>query len=329
MKNRNDLLDQEDLKSLLDNIRPGPRNHLISTCPLCGKDKHFYINKVTQQWDCKKCGEDGNIKTLLIRLDKLFLLGEFKSIERGRIHSLNEEEEDEEDVIKSLKVEERKMPIGFKRVYEDDYLKGRKFKSKNFKKIRIGYTSLKHSLKDYVIFAVDEEDGCKGYLARITWSKEKIKAYEKETGKKVARYRNDKGAKFSQLLFGFDEIVEDVTKTVILVEGAIDKITLDNDLELDSHNDIKCCCTFGKKISKFQILKLLSKGITDIILIFDYDAISEMKKHGVVLSNFFNVRIGFTMNKDINESSTREVLKIFSNLKNPNDFSRKVVKVLK
>lgn len=38
---------------------------VIGTCPLCNKTKHFYINRDTGLWDCKSCGEKGNIYTLL------------------------------------------------------------------------------------------------------------------------------------------------------------------------------------------------------------------------------------------------------------------------
>jgi len=34
-------------------------------CPLCGKEAHFFVNKTTGQWDCKVCGEGGNIYTFL------------------------------------------------------------------------------------------------------------------------------------------------------------------------------------------------------------------------------------------------------------------------
>ena len=37
----------------------------IGRCPFCTKKDHFYVNKCTGQWDCKKCGESGNIWTFL------------------------------------------------------------------------------------------------------------------------------------------------------------------------------------------------------------------------------------------------------------------------
>jgi len=318
MKTMSSTIPQEDLESLFGKFRNGSKRHMITTCPYCGKDKHFYIQRDTQMWDCKKCGEEGNIIKLLHFLGKLFLLGDFKSIDRTKIKML-EDEDDEE--ITDLTVPNRRLPAGFKRVYEDEYLFGRRFTKDNLKKFRVGYTELKPSLKDYIIFAVDEEDGCKGYVAR--YSKPIAKG-----DKKTLRYRNDKGAKFSQLMFGYNEIIDNVTDTVILVEGLPDKVTTDNVLQLDEQDEIKCCCTFGKKISKFQILKLLKKNVKNIILIFDYDAIPEMKKYGVVLEEFFNVQIGFTFQKDINDSSDEEIFGIFNNLKDVMSFKRKTVKTL-
>lgn len=310
---------QADLESLFGKFRNGSKRHIITSCPYCGKDKHFYMQRDTQLFDCKKCGEEGNIVKLLNHLGKLFLLGDFKSIDRNHIKLLFSE--DDEDDITELITPNRRLPIGFKRVYEDDYLFGRRFTKANLEKFRVGYTNLKPSLKDYILFAIDEEDGCKGYVARYT------KPIEKGD-KKTLRYRNDKGAKFSQLLFGYNEIIEGETDTVILVEGLPDKVTTDNVLLLDSSPEIKCCCTFGKKISKFQILKLLKKGVKNIILIFDYDAVSEMKKYGVILEEFFNVQIGFTFKKDINDSTEQEIMEIFYNLKDVVSFNRKTVKTL-
>ena len=37
---------------------------LITNCLFCDKDGHLYFNKATGQYDCKRCGETGNIFTL-------------------------------------------------------------------------------------------------------------------------------------------------------------------------------------------------------------------------------------------------------------------------
>lgn len=311
---------KEDLLGLFSKFKPASRNHIISTCPFCGKDDHFYINTITQLFDCKKCGEDGNIFKLLIHLGKLYLIGDFKSIERSRIKLLSEYSEIEDEVV-NIKVENRKLPIGFKRIYESDYLKSRKFVKRNFEDNIIGITNLKPSLKNYVIFSINENDGCKGFVSRYT------KVIPEEQKKFILRYRNDKGANFSKLLYGFEK-VNKKTKTLILVEGLVDKITLDNFLRLDLYDDIKSLATFGKKISQYQILKMLESGVENIILIFDMDAIKEMKKFSLELNKFFNVEIGFTFKKDINDSNDIEIGQIFENLKNVRDFNKKTVKLL-
>lgn len=38
------------------------------TCPLCDKENHFFVKKSTGQWNCKRCGESGNVPTFLSAL---------------------------------------------------------------------------------------------------------------------------------------------------------------------------------------------------------------------------------------------------------------------
>lgn len=316
---KNDNIEDEELKELLDNVRFGSQNHYISDCPFCGKAKHFYINRKSQLFDCKKCGEEGNIISLLSHMGKLFMLGEFKSIDRTKIASLSEMRNYENEEITTLEVESKKPPVGFKRIFEDDYLKRRKITKRNFQEVKIGYTNLVPSLKDYIIFLIEEDGECKGYLSRY------VKKIPKES--KRIKYNNAKKVNFSHLLFGFDKITKS-TETVIIVEGLFDKITIDNYLGLYKDDYIRSVATFGKKISHFQVLKLQSKGIKNLILIYDEDAIKEMKKYSLILSDYFNVEVGFTYGKDINDSSQSEVFEIFSRLKSPSDFNKKVVKLL-
>lgn len=38
----------------------------IGSCPFCGKDKHFYLyERSTGKWDCKKCGDHGNLYSFI------------------------------------------------------------------------------------------------------------------------------------------------------------------------------------------------------------------------------------------------------------------------
>ena len=38
---------------------------VIGNCPFCGKEKHFYADVNSGLWDCKVCGEKGNVITFL------------------------------------------------------------------------------------------------------------------------------------------------------------------------------------------------------------------------------------------------------------------------
>lgn len=39
--------------------------NIFGRCPLCGKDKHFYIKPEQKVWDCKRCGHKGGFQTFL------------------------------------------------------------------------------------------------------------------------------------------------------------------------------------------------------------------------------------------------------------------------
>jgi DNA-binding transcriptional ArsR family regulator len=39
--------------------------HATGACPFCGKWDHFFVNEESQQWDCKHCGQSGNIYDFL------------------------------------------------------------------------------------------------------------------------------------------------------------------------------------------------------------------------------------------------------------------------
>lgn len=40
-------------------------NQAVGDCPFCAKEGHFYVNKETKLWDCKRCGESGNFEDFL------------------------------------------------------------------------------------------------------------------------------------------------------------------------------------------------------------------------------------------------------------------------
>ena len=121
----------DDIHTILDNVNKGSRGHFITNCPYCTKEKHFYIKGETDEvdsrgnnksfnWDCKKCGEKGTIYSLLKHLGLLTEYVEY-TIDLNNLTVLKEcKIKEEENQLIEAKVQ--RLPIGFKRIYENLFL---------------------------------------------------------------------------------------------------------------------------------------------------------------------------------------------------------------
>lgn len=309
-----------ELRSILHVVKETRSGqYIIDRCPYCSKELHFYINRKTQLFDCKKCGVTGSIYSLLKHLNKLYLLGD-KTVEvENEIKSIRQIESEEtkkkDEDIKELP--EKHMPVGFKIVC-DKYLSGRGITKDDCNKYKIGKTKLSFKYQDYILIPIYDGGKIRGFLGRYG---SKIVPGDK------LRYKNSIDTDFSCLLYGYDDIVEGETKTVIITEGVFDKISCDKKLRLYEDKTVRCVCTFGKKISETQINKLLKKKVENIILSYDYDALKEIKRYGIELTKFFNsVSVAVSTNKkDIDECTVEEVLEVFSNMTDIADFNINVV----
>lgn len=320
---KNLTISDSDLRSILHIEKETRSQQYICTCPLCNKPLHFYIHKKTQLWDCKKCQEFGNIYKLLRVLDKLYLLGD-KTVEfTSQIKSIrNITQEaivnDAETTTNELPI--KNMPAGF-RVRSNAYLKSRGITVDICKRYNIGYTNLSSRHKDYILIPIYDNGEIRGYLGRYG---------NKIVPENKLRYNNSLGTDFASLLFGYDDIVKGETETVIIVEGVFDAISVNEKLYLDKTPDIKCVCTFGKKISDIQIKKLLEKQVGTIILCYDYDALKEIKSYGMELNMYFNTYAAVVTNKkDIDECSREEVIDVISGAMPIRQFCNSVIGKLK
>lgn len=322
MKSYENLLKNEILDSL-HNAKYNPRTKQICCdCICCGKESHMYINVQTGLWDCKKCGEYGNIYKLLRFLDKTYLLEGATITDSDTITSVREmlANEIENSEVELLELPEVKMPVGWKVLKNSNsYLMGRGITPELCERYNMGTTDMFRKYKNYVLIPIYDGGKIRGFIGRYG---------SKRVPDDKLRYNNSIGTEFSQLLFGYDEITSR-TRTVILVEGVFDKIACDKVLNLWSDDEIKCVCTFGKKISAEQIMKLKLKGIINVILLYDFDAIREIKKFGLELENNFVTNITFTTKKDIDECSESEALAVFEHLYKPRDFNVDVIGRLK
>jgi DNA primase len=323
-KNDSIRLPDDQVYDILANVNKGPKNHLISDCPLCNKQRHFYFNTITQKWDCKKCGEAGDIIRLLSLIGKLALIRRFvdvtKELQSKLADLLSHQQDELEEVLELPPV---RLPQGFKFLHQHPYLDGRGFLDSDYKRYPVGCTSIVNKFDEYIIFPVLEDGEAKGFVGRKTWDKDQFRKHEKEHGWAPPRYANSK-TNFSLLLYGLDEIMFYVD-TAILVEGVFTKTACDRRLQISHDDNFRCLATFGKKISRAQIMKLLLKGIKNIILIFDPDAVDEAYKYARQLQKYFKVQIGFVSGGDLDECDDDSFIRCFQNLMEPVEFKNSII----
>lgn len=311
----------EDLKTILPDYKENRTGQLISTCPFCHKEKHFYIDKNTQLWDCKKCQRHGSIFSLLKQLDKTYLLGDATIEQTDEIKTIREENDinNKSGDIKLLPV--RKMPVGFKVRKPNEYLLSRGIDKKDCERYHIGSTKLMSKYNNYILIPIYDENEIRGFIGRYG---------NKKVPENKLRYNNSKNTEFGELLFGYDDIKKTLTNTVIIVEGVFDKISVDKFLHLYDNDEIKCVCTFGKKISDIQIKKLLRKDVKRIIISWDYDALKEIRQYGLELNRYFETFVAVcTFKKDIDECSDEEALRVFCDMKSVYEFNSGIIGKLK
>lgn len=321
MKYISKTISDEDLRECLVNPHLTRSGQYVCDCIFCGKEQHMYVNKKTQMFDCKKCGEYGSVYKILRHLNKLYLLDGSTIENRERIESIRgRREEMNDNVVELSDLPVKKMPVGW-RISENStkYLLSRGITSEDCKRYNIGASDMLSKYVNYVLIPIYDDKKIRGFIGRYG---------AKKVPENKLRYNNSRDTEFSELLFGYDEIVSG-TDTVILVEGIFDKIAVDKTLRLWDGKEIKCVCTFGKKISDKQIAKLMLKGITNVILLYDFDAIREIKKYGLELEKHFVTSITFTTKKDIDECTREEALEVFTHLQSPDKFNEDVIGKLK
>jgi hypothetical protein len=220
-----------------------------------------------------------------------------------------------------LELPEKKLPRGFKRIYFDGYLDDRGFEPHQYNQFNIGI-STDYLLKGYLVFLLKQEDKVVGWVARSKmekeWHEENLKKFKEGEEGLVLRYRNSKNTDFNKILGGFDEITEN-TEEIWIVEGIFDKSNLDNIYGLNSQEKIKCCFTFGNRVTDHH-LRLLKKktNVKKIIMLYDFGTTKQTKKHSLQLSKNFEVMIGEFKDENVDAGNAdREYMdEIFLNVKN-------------
>jgi hypothetical protein len=227
--------------------------------------------------------------------------------------------------------EETVLPIGFKQVFYDSYLESRGFKECDYYKYPCGVVDINKKLKNFILFLVYENNVLFGYLGRNKMPKSEIDAInkeykEQELNKRILRWNNS-DADFSKLVYGIDNVTDE-TLCVIIVESIFGKKRIDDYLKKHKINEMKCVSTFGSKISEMQIRKIFEKGIRNVILMFDPDAVNKIKNYSFDLECCFDsVEIAvINDNEDIDNFTDDDIYQsIFVNVKNSFEyFSNKI-----
>lgn len=296
------------------------RTEYVTTCPFCGKEKHFYVSPATLQFQCKKCWEEGGVYKLLSHLDRLYLLDGATIEERDSIPKIRDLTIEAAEDVKLEALPPRRLPVGYKVCTHDSYLEhDRGLTPSVMKRYALGRTRVMRRYADYILIPVTTDGVITAFQGRYA---------SKNVPPDALRWRNDMGADFAKMLYGYDDI-QTRGATVILVEGVFDKIAVDRRLLLDECDDVKCCATFGKKISDYQRAMLQHKGVRAVVLLYDFDAIKEIKKYAFELEKYFSTNIVFTTKKDIDECNEAETREVFERLQRPRDFAWNVIGKLK
>lgn len=312
----------------------GRKNILAEECPYCGKRGGkfgIYIGPDTPKKKafmahCFSCGKSvSSVNSLLRDIGRSDLqITDTISLDSVNI---NFTDSDNEKIDDSLDIVE--MPKGYQRTRINDYLKSRGFTRADYNHFEVGTTrGLNFKYNDYVIFPIYDHSDIVGYISRHTWSKEKIEAQNEEakiSGKyEIRRYNNSRENDFSKLLYNYDSIIEDVTRTAIIVEGVFDVIALTRKLNLYNNHIIVPVATFGKKISNEQIYKLQEKGVSTVVVGYDGDAVNTIKKVAEELEDYFDVLVADIVNPedDFDSMCDKDIYNTFSyNLKSPIEYN--------
>lgn len=297
------------------------------SCPICGKRDKIGIyldDKGGGLFNCFKCNSKGSIFKLLIQSGLKDLISQDEQIQVYLQEKLENFLSVNKIDTEEIGCEEVPKPLGFRSIEYDEYLEQRGWTSEQYSQFNAG-TSIDPRFRNKIVFLLKEDGKIIGYLSRSKfskeWHKENLRLAKQGKAKLVLRYDNSRDTKFERVVGGIDEVLENITSTVILVEGIMDKANTDKVLELNNQDEVKCCFTFGCKLSKVQALKLLKKGVKRIYLMYDPETIQQTKSAALLLSKYFEVEIAeIDCNKDPGEMNFDDFARVLSKTQTPNEY---------
>jgi len=287
---------------------------LYGICPKCGKNEFGISTERYHPFGCfrkKMCGWTGDIFDLFKFLNLSFKRRE--NIERTHLDKIIKYKEEK---FKPIIEREIKMPIGFRRVFDDEYLNSRHFLKEDYNHYCCGYSNLDFLFKNRIIIGLRQHHRLVTYTARSFLSKEECEVQNE------LRYRNYKATRFELILDGLDEI-EPQHDTAIIVEGVFDRVSVKNQGDLKPNECV--ISTLGVKMNEYQTSLLGHNGIKHLVIFYDPDVIKQIIKIGKeIFINFESVK--FVLNefkKDPGDMNKKEINICLNNRINLYNFTHK------
>ena len=268
-------------------------NEQAHHCPFCNHHKKkLQVNLDTQRWHCWVCDSKGrSIQSLLRKLNvDIRDLNRLKDIYGEDDYTLVEKDE---YVAKLQLPSEFKQlhfkPKGFQPEYNQalNYLKERGITQADIVKYNIGYCSDGLYFGRIIVPSYDENGDLNYFIARSYYKEERMKYKNPPVNRDVIVFENQ---------INWNE-------PITLVEGVFDSFSVKRN----------CIPLLGKFLLSKLKNKIIEKGVKEVTILLDSDAITDSTKHtDYFIKNGINVKNIIPTGKDAGDmgfKAVRELLK--------------------
>ena len=268
-------------------------NEQAHHCPFCNHHKKkLQVNLDTQRWHCWVCDSKGrSIQSLLRKLNvDIKDLNRLKDIYGEDDYTLVEKDE---YVAKLQLPSEFKQlhfkPKGFQPEYNQalNYLKERGITQADIVKYNIGYCSEGLYFGRIIVPSYDENGDLNYFIARSYYKEERMKYKNPPVNRDVIVFENQ---------INWNE-------PITLVEGVFDSFSVKRN----------CIPLLGKFLLSKLKNKIIEKGVKEVTILLDSDAITDSTKHtDYFIKNGINVKNIIPTGKDAGDmgfKAVRELLK--------------------
>jgi hypothetical protein len=302
-----------------------------SRCPFCGDSEKWGVLFIDEGgiFHCFKgsCDTKTSVFNYLKQIGRNDLIDFEKTISVNHVIRLLDEEENIEEKDLQITKKVLNLPHRTKLINSDLYLDNRGFLKQHYDTFKPCFTEslIERKLHDYIIFQIFQNGELVSWMARSRkskeWHKENLEKAKKGECQLVLRYMNSDDTDFGHILGGIDNVT-DSTEIVILVEGMFDSVGVDNKMNLFDSELMRCCFTFGNKISDIQIdLLRQKKNVKMVVMFYDLGTTQQMKQYSMKLKRYFTTFIAVCKSEnDPSDMPISEMNEIFDNLQTPTEF---------